>query len=32
MIGNIMKSLFKSGVRDVKRKFSKGGEDDELVY
>ncbi len=30
MIGGTMKSLFKSGVRDVRNKFSKRGEDDEL--
>ncbi len=30
MIGGTMKSLFKSGVRDIKKRFSKGGEDDEL--
>ena len=30
MIGGSMKSLFRSGVRDIKHKFSKRGEDDEL--
>ena len=30
MIGGSMKSLFKSGVRDLKKKFSKHGEDDPL--
>jgi hypothetical protein len=30
MIGGIMKSLFRSGVRDIKKKISKTGEDDEL--
>ena len=30
MIGGTMKSLFRSGVRDIKNKFSKRGEDDEL--
>ncbi len=30
MIGDSMKSLFKSGVRDIKNRFSKGGEEDEL--
>ncbi len=29
MIGGAMKSLFKSGVRDIKNKFSKPGEDDQ---
>ena len=29
MIGGAMKSLFKSGVRDIKNKFSKRGEDDQ---
>ena len=30
MIGGGMKSLFRSGVRDIKNKFSKRGKDDEL--
>ena len=30
MVGGILKSLFKSGARDVKEKFSKPGEDEEL--
>ena len=30
MIAGSMKSLFKSGVRDIKNRFSKRGEDDEL--
>jgi len=31
MIGGIMKSLFKSGVRDIKKKFSDQNEDDEFA-
>ena len=30
MFGGTMKSLFKSGVRDLKNKFSKAGEEDEF--